>query len=103
MAFGETDYSDINLGKDMRRLMTTFESRNDLDKPDIEVIRQLGLSFRGSTTGQGSEVTNLGFFLVSRCARAMFVTTILQQAVDVCLRAKDDPDLILIGMTKSTL
>jgi hypothetical protein len=95
MAFGETDYSDINLGKDMRCLMTTFESRNDLDKPDIEVIRQLGLSFRGKHNWPRFRSYEPGFFPWYLDAHeAMFVTTILQQAVDVCLRAKDDPDLI---------
>ncbi|HAI86101.1 MAG TPA: hypothetical protein DCL63_03825 [Firmicutes bacterium] len=89
------DYSDINLGKDMKCLMATFQSRRDLDKPDLETIRQLGLSFRGKQNWpvfRSYEPGFLPWYLTED--QAIFLTLILQQAAEVCLRAKDDPDLL---------
>ena len=97
-ALDGVDYNDINLGKDVRCLMATFESRRHLDKPDLKVIRQLGLSFRGKHNWPKFRSYEPGFFPWYLNEReAIFLTAILQQAVDVCLRAKDDPDLVLMA------
>lgn len=92
---GDDDYNDINMGKDMKCLVATFQGRRDLDKPDLEVIRKLGLSFRGKHNWpvfRSYEPGFLPWYLTED--QAVFLTFILQQAVDVCLRAKDDADLL---------
>lgn len=95
------DYDDINLGMDVKCLMATFQSRGDLHKPDLEVIRKLGLSFRGRHNWplfRSYDPGLLPWYLTQH--QAVFLTLILEQATNVCLRAQDDPGLLLSPLSK---
>lgn len=101
MLLREPDYDDINLGMDIRSLMATFQSRGDLRKADLEVIRKLGLSFRGTHIWplfRSYEPGLFPWFLTQD--QAAFLTLILQQATNVCLRTHDDPNLLLSPLSK---
>lgn len=76
-------------------LSASFEDRRYLDKPDLEVIKQLGLKFRGSSAWPLFRSYRPGFrpwYLTK--SEAEFLTIALQQTVEVALRFKENPDLL---------
>ena len=88
----ETDYDDIELGTNLRALMTTFESRRDLTKRDLDVIKKLGLTFKGPHDWPLFRSWEAGYapWYLSQ-SEAVFLTHVLQQVTDVYLRARDNP------------
>jgi hypothetical protein len=78
-----------------RNLMASFEDRDLLSKEDRDVIKGLGLSFRGGGAWPLFRSYRPGYapwYLTSREAR--FLAVALEQAVDVARRAEDDPGLL---------
>ena len=77
-------------------LMASFEDRKNLQKQDLQQIKTLGLKFRGRNAWPLFRNYIPGFvpwYLKSDEAR--FLTVALQQAMDVSLRFKKDPGLLV--------
>ncbi len=76
-------------------LMASFEDRNELDKRDLNVIKELGLKFRGRNVWPAFRSYLPGYqpwFVTGDEAR--FLTVALQQALDVALRFKQNRKLL---------
>jgi len=102
--------SDSGVGMDMgspldaigilstqRCLVASFEERADLNKEDLSLIRKLGLKFRGKHAWPLFRDYLPGYqpwFLTSP-AEVRFLTLALQQAKDIALRMKENPDLLI--------
>lgn len=96
MKFGQVDPNDTDFDLRMRFLMASFESRKSLQKPDLEIIKELGLSFRGAHQWPVFRSCLPGYhpWYLSE-SEAKYLTLVLQQAREVCLRLKDNPDLLI--------
>jgi len=78
-----------------RCLMASFEDRKDLRKPDLQVIKELGLKFRGRNAWPLFRSYRPGFhpwYLTDR--EAVYLTLALEQAREVALRFKEDPEML---------
>lgn len=78
-----------------RLLMASFEDREILHKQDLRIIKDLGLTCRGRNSWPLFRSYLPGYvpwFLTSD--EAVYLTLALNQAIDVCLRFKDDPELL---------
>lgn len=76
-------------------LMASFENREILEKQDLRIIKELGLTCRGRHSWPLFRSYLPGYvpwFLTSD--EAVYLTLALNQAIDVCLRLKDDPELL---------
>lgn len=75
-------------------LMASFEDRKFLQKEDFQIIKKIGLKFSGPHSWPSFRSYRPGYhpwFLTSE--EATYLTLCLQQAIDVALRFKNDPDL----------
>lgn len=80
---------------DIPQLQTSFEDRDVLDKQDREVIKKLGLKFRGASAWPMFRSYRPGFmpwFVTSEEARLL--KHALEQTLEVAPRVKDDPDIL---------
>lgn len=77
------------------QLQASFEDREALAKEDREIIKQLGLKFRGRQSWLQFRHYLPGYFpwLVTG-AEARFLTHVLQQVMDVTPRYKANPELL---------
>lgn len=76
-------------------LGVTFEDRSELRKEDLQIIKSLGLKFRGRKAWplfRNLKPGYLPWFISDEERR--FLTIVLEQAVDVCLRVKNDRTLL---------
>jgi hypothetical protein len=77
-----------------RCLMADFEDRKMLDKADLDVIRSLGLTFRGAKAWPQFRSYIPGYFPWHLTeGEACFLTAALEQALNVCLRFRENPSL----------
>lgn len=77
------------------QLQASFEDRDLLDKEDRDVIKKLGMKFRGKHAWPMFRSYRPGFmpwFVTADEAR--FLTCALVQTLEVAPRLKDDPDLL---------
>jgi hypothetical protein len=75
-------------------LMVSFEDREFLSKQDRDVIKSLGLKFRGRNAWTQFRDYTPGYFpWYLTAAQARFLTIALQQAVQVAQRFEQDSDL----------
>ncbi len=77
------------------QLQASWEDRQELRREDLEVIKALGLKFRGRKAWPMFRSYVPGFlpwFLTAEEAR--FLTFALEQALDVALRVRESPDLL---------
>ncbi len=77
------------------QLQASFENRNELHKKDRDIIKQLGLKFRGRQAWPMFRSYRPGFapwFLEP--AEIRFLACVLEQATDVTNRFLDDPGLL---------
>jgi len=76
-------------------LVASFEDRKFLQKPDHELIKKLGLKFRGAKSWPLFRVYEPGYYpwYLNR-PQVHFLTHALQQAADVSLRIKVNRDLL---------
>jgi hypothetical protein len=75
-------------------LMASFEDREMLSKDDRQIIKELGLKFRGRNAWPQFRSYRPGYvpwYLSGGEAR--FLTVALEQAADVAHRCREDPDL----------
>ncbi|HXF70067.1 MAG TPA: hypothetical protein VNK89_09690 [Thermoflexus sp.] len=77
------------------QLQASFEDRTQLSQEDRAVIKQLGLKFRGAQAWPMFRSYRPGFWpWYLEAAEARFLTHVLNQAVEVALRFKEDPALL---------
>lgn len=77
-------------------LMASFEDRADLDAPDLHLIKDLGFKFRGHKAWPLFRSYRPGFvpwFLEPDEVR--FLTLCLEQAIDVSMRFRPNPELLM--------
>lgn len=77
------------------QLQASFEDREYLYNEDREIIKKLGLTFRGKGAWPMFRSYTPGFvpwFINS--AEAQFLINALEQTIEVSLRVKDDPDIL---------
>jgi hypothetical protein len=79
-------------------LSVTYDGKNALEEDDIAVINALGLELKGTKAYPGFRNLSPGYFPWFITADdADFLCLALNQAMDVCLRYKDNPDLLTSG------
>ena len=79
-----------------RCLMASFEDRRFLEQRDIQIIKKLGLRFRGHNQWPLFRSYCPGYhpwYLTAK--EAGFLALALQQAIEVCLQFKQDPDMLI--------
>ena len=78
-----------------RNLMASFEDRDMLRREDRDVIKGLGLSFRGKGAWPLFRSFSPGFVpWILTSWEARFLSVCLEQAIDISERVRDDPELI---------
>jgi hypothetical protein len=80
---------------DIPQLQASFEDRDLLDKQDRELIKRLGLKFRGAGAWPMFRSYRPGFmpwFVTAEEAR--FLAHALEQTLEVAPRIKEDPDIL---------
>lgn len=83
---------------DIPQLQASFDDRDTLHKRDRDLIKQLGLKFRGAHAWPMFRSYRPGYmpwFVTAEEAR--FITHALAQTLEVAPRLKDDPDLLDAG------
>ena len=87
------DFEDLPFTQ--KCLMASFEDRERLHKEDRDIIKKLGLKFRGRDSWPLFRSHLPGYFpwFVTR-DEALFLTAALQQATDVAKRFNEDEDLL---------
>jgi len=92
----EISLSDIDMLHTQKCLMASFEDRNFLQKPDLQVVNKLNLKFRGRNSWplfRSYRPVYHPWYLSSN--EAKFLTLALQQTMEVSLRSKKDPDILI--------
>jgi hypothetical protein len=93
---GAVEPPDMSVLFIQKCLMASYEDRELLEQPDRALIKELGLKFRGRNAWPLFRSYRPGYhpwFLSS--AEARYLTIALEQAIDVALRFKDDPQLLI--------
>lgn len=95
MQAGMIEPDDIEALHSKDCLLVSFEDRKYLDKNDLKIIKELGLTFRGRDEWPKFRRYEPGFFpwYISE-DQAIFLTHCLEQMIDVAGRFKDNPDLL---------
>lgn len=85
-------------------LQASFENRNELTQKDRDVIKQLGLKFRGRQAWPMFRSYRPGYFpWYLEAHEARVLTHALQQTADVAPRVREDPTLLETGDDESYL
>jgi hypothetical protein len=86
----------IDFLHDQKCLTATFESRKYLREPDLEVIRKLGLKFRGHHEWPLFRNYQPGYlpWYLNR-DEVIHLTTTIPQVIEVALRVKENKDLLV--------
>ena len=91
---GQMDEYGPDLLHSQKCIMVSFEDRKSLQEKDFNVIKKLGLSFRGRNAWPLFRSYLPGFFPWHLTKpEADFLLLSLQQTIDVALRFKQEPDL----------
>lgn len=94
----EEEIEDEDLLFEQRSLLLTFEDRRDLDARDVTQIKRLGLTFRGRKKWPLFRDYTPGFFpWYLDGEEAAFFARVLDQAVEVCRRVREDPSILETG------
>lgn len=89
---------------DIPQLQASFEDRDQLDKRDRDLIKELGLKFRGKKAWPLFRSYRPGFmpwFLTAEEARLL--AHALEQTLEVAPRVRDDPEMLHPGDDQSYL
>ncbi len=83
---------------ELPHLHASFENRNFLFKEDYDMIKQLGLSYRGKNSWPMFRSHQPGFvpWFINE-EEAGFLIYVLEQTIDVATRAKDNTELLYPG------
>lgn len=92
---GEIPPDDIDALHLQKCLAATFEGREFLQKQDLQTIRKLGLKFRGPNSWPLFRSYRPGYYPWHLTIdEARYLTLALQQATEVCLRFKQDRNML---------
>lgn len=92
---GELAVGSFELAVGQSCLMGSFEDRDQLNPPDIKIIKELGLKYRGRNAWpQFRRVRPYRVPWYLRDVDARYLATAFRQALDVALRYKDDESLL---------
>lgn len=77
-------------------LMTSFENKSFIEKEDMNIIKEAGLQFKGRKAWPLFRSYKPGYFpwFLNR-DEALYMTDVLKQAKDMCLRLKENNKLLL--------
>ncbi|MDP2662131.1 MAG: hypothetical protein Q8R28_15505, partial [Dehalococcoidia bacterium] len=79
----------------MRCLQALFEDRNMLSKQDLEMVKRLGLKFRGRNSWPMFRDFSPGYVpWYLPAGEAEFLTLCLHQAIEMATKAKENPDFL---------
>src|SRR5262245_61281587 len=95
LALGEADSVETERVLEIPQLQASFEDRGRLEREDRDIIKNLGLKFRGANSWPMFRNYAPGmfpWFLTSSEAR--FLTTALEQLLEVALRVRDDEGVL---------
>jgi hypothetical protein len=95
MQRGQAPASPIEVMMLQSCLMASYEDRDMLDASERQTIKELGLKFRGRNAWPQLLSYRPGYY-PSPCNRdeTRFLTVALEQAIEVCLRFRDNPALL---------
>lgn len=86
------------------QLQASFENRDELDKKDHEIIKKLGIKFRGRHAWPMFRSYRSGFFpWFLEANEARLIMYVLEQTLDVALRYREDESLLETSDEKSYL
>ena len=90
----ETPPDSVETLSYMTTLMASFTDRRAVKKPDLQIIKKLGLKFRGRNEWPLFRNYRPGYYpWYLTKEEAQYLTLALQQTIDVALRVQEDPDL----------
>lgn len=95
---GEIEPHDTDIMHLQKCLIVTFEDRKLLSEPDLQIIRELGLKFRGSKARPFFRNYEPGYqpwYL--QADEVKYLTLVLEQATEICLRFKENMDMFTPG------
>ncbi|MEJ2049527.1 MAG: hypothetical protein P8Y60_06755, partial [Calditrichota bacterium] len=97
--FWEIQYADPTNTPDrileVPQLQLSFESREQLAKEDLQIIRQLGYKYRGAHHWPLFRSYRPGYFpWYLESDEARFLEIALQQSLDIAVRFREDPSLL---------
>jgi hypothetical protein len=98
MQSGEIGADDPDLGYVQNCLVASYDDRGYLTKEDLKIIKQLGLKFRGRNAWPLFRNYKPGYYpwYLNR-DEVLYLTQVLKQAKDVCLRFKEDKKLLRLS------
>ena len=92
---GEIGNVDTDAARNQKCLMASFEDRDYLQKNDLQLIKKLGLKYRGRNEWPMFRSYLPGYFPWFLTGKeAIFLTYALEQAIDVALRFKKNEGLL---------
>ncbi|MGQ9630970.1 MAG: DUF7309 domain-containing protein [bacterium] len=92
---GERFKNEIDALTSQKCLMASFEDREVLQKRDLQVMRELGLKFRGRNAWPLFRSYQPGYYpWYLTDVEAKYLTLALQQATEVALRFEKDEDML---------
>jgi hypothetical protein len=101
---GLTPVDQMSLGLNQLLLKVEFVNREELDKPDLDTIKALGLKFRGKNQWvQAREMKPAHLPMPIDDEQARILTIGLQQAVEVAMLFKEDESILGNEDTRETL
>lgn len=95
MQSGEIGETDPDVLHSQKCLMASFEDRDYLQKKDLQLIKKLGLRFRGRKEWPMFRSYRPGYFpwfLTKK--EVLFLTTAIEQSINVALRLRKDEGLL---------
>jgi hypothetical protein len=94
---GEIEGTDPDIIASQKCLMASFEDRSYLQKEDIQIIKKLGLKFRGRNRWPVFRSYLPGYFpwFLTK-SEALFLTVAIEQAIDVALRFREDEKMLTV-------
>jgi len=95
---GEPEPNDPDFGLTQRSLLVTFGNREELTKRDLDIIKMLGLKFRGRNQWPLFRSFLPGYhpWYLDQ-AEVRFLTICLQQAQEVAFACRENPNYLLLN------
>ncbi len=91
----KSDADALEILMTQRCVQAMFEDRDMLSKQDLEMVKQLGLKFRGRNSWPMFRDFSPGYVpWYLPAGEAEFLTLCLHQTIDVALKAKENPDYL---------
>ena len=95
LALREADSVETERVLEIPQLQASFEDRGHLEREDRDTIKNLGLKFRGANSWPMFRNYAPGMFpWFPTSSEARFLTTALEQLLDVAPRVRDDEDVL---------